>query len=414
MFTVMIRLALAGSLAVGAMSCGGGEAIVKTVKNDPKKKEAKQLVTDARDEAAAGKLDDADRSYGEAYATAAESPKLAFEILAEWVDFLDHAGRSGRACAVAKQYNDANVGDPRGYALYAEALILGNRGKDALDIATQLVQLTPDDPAGHEKRGRALLQLGQMDEGIDELRKAVQLDGSNAKFHMSLGSALHQTGDANKAALEFRAALKSAPEDPQAHVLLGMALRDQDETDEALSHLQKALDLDPKNGPAYFELGVLYNRQSAQLAEHGQAKQAEAKQAEAQESFGKAVQYAPNESRYWYAYGEIYRVQQRSDDALKAYRKAVALEPPYPKAVSKLGGMLVEKKQYDEAEPYLIQAIRKDDKNPANYWYLGKAYAAKKRNRAAIDNYELFLKYAPKNDSDREKAKEIINQLKRK
>jgi tetratricopeptide (TPR) repeat protein len=76
--------------------------------------------------------------------------------------------------------------------------------------------------------------------------------------------------------------------------------------------------------------------------------------------------------------------------------------------------MLVEKKQYDEAEKYLIQAIRKDDKNAANYWYLGKAYAALHKSRAAIDNYELFLRYAPKNDGDREKAKELINQLKRK
>jgi len=126
------------------------------------------------------------------------------------------------------------------------------------------------------------------------------------------------------------------------------------------------------------------------------------------------VKYAPNESRFWYAYGEIFRVQERTDQALQAYRKAVELEPPFPKAFGKLGGMLVDKKQYDEAEPLLIQAIRKDDKYALNYWYLGKAYAAKKKNRQAIDSYEMFLKHAAKDDANRERAREIINNLKRK
>src|SRR5262249_43412352 len=93
-------------------------------------------------------------------------------------------------------------------------------------------------------------------------------------------------------------------------------------------------------------------------------------------------------------------------------KRAVEIDPPFPKAFGKLGSVLVDNKQYDDAEPYLIQAIRKDPKNAINYWYLGKAYAALHKNRQAIDNYELYLKYAPKTDADREKAKEIINQLK--
>jgi superkiller protein 3 len=182
-------------------------------------------------------------------------------------------------------------------------------------------------------------------------------------------------------------------------VLLGMALRDQSELDESKTYLDKAIELDPKNGRAYFELGVLYNRQL--------------KQADAEAAFGKAVKFSPGESRFWYAYGEIFRVQERNDEAISAYRKAVELEPPYPKALGKLGGLLVDKKQYDEAEPLLIQAIRKDDKNAVSYWYLGKAYAAKRKNRQAIDNFELFLKYAAKDDANREKAREQINKLKR-
>ena len=126
------------------------------------------------------------------------------------------------------------------------------------------------------------------------------------------------------------------------------------------------------------------------------------------------MKYSPNESLFWYAYGEIYRVQAHNTEAIAAYRRALEIDPPYPKASGKLGGALVDTKQYDEAEPYLIQAIRKDPKIAVNYWYLGKAYAAKHKNRQAIDNYELFLKYAAKDDNDRDKAREMINSLKRK
>ena len=415
MFTVMKRLALMGTLVVGtiggvgAAGCGSGGGEVKTAKQDPKKKEAKAQVVEAREAAGHGNYDEADRLYAEASSTASESPKLVFEILVEWVDMLSHAGRASRGVSLAKQYNEAHLEDVSGYDLYAGALLDANKPKEALDIASQLVALSGENPGGHEKRGRALLLLGQNDDALDELRKAVQLAPDNAKYHITLGDALHDLGDANKAALELRAALKTAPNDPQAHALLGAALRDQDEIDEAKQHFDKALELDPKNGTAYFELGVLYNRQASQLT----GDKAEKKQAEAQEALGKAVKYSPNESRYWYAYGEIYRVQQHIDEALSAYHKAVDVDPPYAKAFAKLGGMYFEKKSYDEAERWLTQAIRKDDHNAIAYWYLAKVYVATKRPRAAFENIDLYLKYAAKEDPNREKARELREQLKR-
>jgi Flp pilus assembly protein TadD len=400
MRTVLTLLALAGALVLATASCGGGEAVVKAVKKDPKKKEAKQLVTDARERAAAGKNDDADRLYGEAYATASDAPKLAWEILVDWVDFLEHANRPGRARDVAKQYFDANPADPKGYDLYAETLIAAGKGQEALEVANQLLQLVTDGASGHDKRGRALIVLEQVPEGVEELRKAVQIEPGNAKYHMALGAALHKMGDVNKAALEFRAALKAAPDDPEAHILLGMALRDQGEKSEAKTYLDKAIALDPRNGRAYFELGLYYS--------------IEKMIPETEAALTKAVTYAPNESRFWYAYGEIYRVQDRTAEAISAYRKALELEPPYPKALGKLGAVLADKKQYDEAETLLTQAIHKDEKTAINYWHLGRVYAGQHKNRQAIDALEAYLKHAGKNDDNVGKARAMISDLKRK
>ncbi len=392
----MSRLLLVAVLAATApLGCSGPEKIVKKVKKDPKQNEQKQALAEARDEAASGHNENADKAYSQAY-----DVNKDWDVFEEWVDFLLHAGRASRAIEVTKGFYDANPMDVKGYALYCDALLAGNKGADALDVANKLLGFNGDDPGAHERKGRALLLLDKNDDALDELRKAVQLDPDTARFHISLGNGLHKNGDINKAQLEFRAALKSAPDDPEANTLLGMALRDQGEYDEAKSYLDKAIQLDPKNGRAYFELGVLYNKQL--------------KQTEAEEAFGKAVKYSPNESLFWYAYGEIYRVQSRNEEAINAYRRAVDLDPPFPKAIGKLGQVLVLAKQYDDAEPVLIQAIRREPKAAINYLNLGAVYQAKKKPRQAIDNYELFLKYAPTNDPDRRKAREAISELKRK
>ena len=41
-----------------------------------------------------------------------------------------------------------------------------------------------------------------------------------------------------------------------------------------------------------------------------------------------------------------------TDEAYASYRKAVEIDPPYPKAIAKLGQMLVERKEFDEAEAF--------------------------------------------------------------
>ena len=74
--------------------------------------------------------------------------------------------------------------------------------------------------------------------------------------------------------------------------------------------------------------------------------------------------------------------------------------------------MLAQRKQYDEAEIVLTQAVRRDSKSAQNYMLLGVVYAAKRKPKQAIDNYELFLKYAPKNDADRPRVLNAISELK--
>lgn len=397
MLRMVRRLALVCCVALAAPACGGGgESPGKTAKKPGKSssRDSKALLSEARDAARNGELDDADAAYGKAYEVAKE-----FEILEEHVDFLIHAGRATRAQEVAKAFYEANTTNPKGYDIYAEALLAGSDGAGAKAIADEMIGLYPDEPGGHEKLGRALILLDKPDEGVEELRKAVGLDSGNADLQLSLGLALHNLKKVDEAALAFRAALKKAPEDSKAHTYLGMALRDQGELDESKTYLDKAIELDGDNGRAYFELGLLYNRQG--------------KQADAEIALSRAVQKSPNESLFWYAYGEIYRLQKRIDDAMNAYKKAVDLDPPYPKAVAKLTQLLIERKQLDEAENVLTPALRREPKQAAYHFQLGALQAARRKPRDAIQSYQRYLELAPRNDPDRDRARDEIKDLKR-
>ena len=392
MTRVLAKLLLASALAASVTACGSTPKPVKKARKEPRH-DAKAMRDEARDDAKSGDYDAADKKYGEAYEQSKD-----FDILEEYVYFLAQNGRAAKAVDLAKAYYDANVSDTHGYTLYADALLAAEDGAKALEVADQLIQMNGDDAAGHEKKGRALILLGK-EEGLEELRKAVHLDGS-ATNQILLGKALFSLGKVDEAALAFRAAVKQEPESAEAHTFLGMALRGQSEFDEAKTHLEKAIDLDSRDGRAYFELGLIAGIQS--------------KAEEAEDALAKAVKLSPNESQFWYAYGEVYRSTDRLDEAISAYRKAVELDPPYPKAQQKLGLLLVDRKQYDEAEVVLTQAIRRDKNVPINYLNLGVVYAAKKKNQLAIENFEKFLQLAPKNDADRGRARDAINELKRK
>jgi tetratricopeptide (TPR) repeat protein len=389
MLGVLARLVLA--CAVIAPACVSDGRQVKHGKQA--KHDERALLKDAQEDARNGDYEASDKAFDEAYQISHD-----FEVVEDRVDMLIHAaGKATRAVEVAKAYYDDNIKDVRGFNLYAEALLAAGNGAEALNVAVEIVKLNGDDPAGHEKRGRALILLDKNDEGVDELRKARDLDSKSSTYQMALGTALLQLKHIDEAAVAFHAAIKAAPDDADAYVQLGAARRQQQELDDAKGYLDKAIELDPRNGTAHFELGLLYNAQG--------------KQAEAEAELLRSVQLAPNNSLFWYATGEIYRVQERFDEAINAYKKAGEIDPPYPKALQKLGLMLVERKQYDAAEVVLTRAIRREPNIATNYLNLGTVYAAKGRTRAAIDNIETYLKKAPKNDADLERARATLDKL---
>jgi cytochrome c-type biogenesis protein CcmH/NrfG len=402
-----VAIGLVGAVVPALPACGGGgEAKTRTkTKNDKKAQNAKQLLQQARAAAAKNDVDRADVLYRQAF-----KEDRKFSILEEHVHFLIDAHHPGKAVEVAKLYYDEETADTQGFALYAEALIEANQAKAALEVTEGLLQLDDASAQAHALRGRALVLDGQRDDGIDELRKALQLDSRDPKVVMALGEALHKAGKVDEAALQLRSAVKLDPENPRAYTLLGAALRDQKEIDDAKAALREAVRLDPDNSRAYFELGIMHN----QLSENADAEQA----------LGKAVELDPEDSTYWYAYGQILWLRAvvdnkvvdpgKLDKAINAYRRALEIHPPHPKASGKLVMALVDADRHDDAEVMLTGMLRADPDNAQSYYYLGVVYAHAKKYKLAIDAYEKYMELGDKRDPERDRVKKAILDLKRK
>jgi len=143
---MIARVLLIACLVVG---CGGHKTKTKTAGDGKQKKaDAHAMLGQARDAAKGGDLDEADKDYEQAYALDKQ-----FDVLEERVDFLIHAGRSGKALEAAKAYYDGNATDAKGYKLYAEALLANNKASEALEISIRSSRSTTRIPRATRRRG---------------------------------------------------------------------------------------------------------------------------------------------------------------------------------------------------------------------------------------------------------------------
>jgi len=376
-------------------ACGGGAKDTKKPKTKKPKGDPAGALAAARAAAQAGDLDTADAKY-----TEASKAKPDVAITEEHVKFLlDHA-LPDKAVLVAKTFYELNPADAKGNLIYANALIGAGDFATAIEVSDNLVSLDEKSAAGYEARGRAKILASLLDEGVEDLRKAVELEPKNANYLTSLGSGLDQAKKPDEAALQLRAAIELEPENARALRLLGAVRRAQFETQESVSWLIKATKADPNDAEAWFQLAVSQNDLGDNL--------------EAETSAQKATALNAGVSRYWYVYGEMLRINKKSDDAVGAYRKALESKPPHPKAAGKLAKVLYESGKPAEAEVFLTGLLQNDRNNADLYFNLGFAYAAQKKYKLAVDALEKYMELASKDDGLRKTAEAEIKVLKKK
>lgn len=133
-----------------------------------------------------------------------------------------------------------------------------------------------------------------------------------------LGMDALQAGRGDEARIRLEHALKSSPQDAEAHHHLAQVLRYQGKLDEAIRHMSTAVRLSGDDPDWTVELGELY-------AATGNI-------AEASACADRALSRGGQLSGAWVLRGDVLRANQRTDEALAAYHRAITGDNP-PHAV---------------------------------------------------------------------------------
>jgi tetratricopeptide (TPR) repeat protein len=137
----------------------------------------------------------------------------------------------------------------------------------------------------------------------------------------------------------------------KARALVDAAIKMSD-SDAAVKLLWQATDIAPSDEDAYVYLGLYYNSRSDF--------------ADVVKVYQKLVKYQPNQVSAYLNIGEAYMSfsPAKTDDALVYYRKAYEIDPKNSFAALRIGEVLAQSGQHDEALKYLKIALGDSAKNP--------------------------------------------------
>lgn len=240
----------------------------------------------------------------------------------------------------------------------------------------------------HLFSGLALFQLSQPDKAARELEKAVHLNDSDATAHLWLGYAYSAESHDEAALAEFEAASKLQPENidalygiGQSYLKIGEAATEKlfstaadggrawqlageqyqlrGERDKAVTMFEGALERRPDLAdlrktvtemggkiPAASTREVSANQRILEDRLYNEAHDSE-KHAEA--AFSRIGELAPDSYRAHQVIADSLSAQQRSEDAIKEYRAALALKPDLPNLHAAIGNNYLLLSQPDEA-----------------------------------------------------------------
>ena len=259
------------------------------------------------------------------------------------------------------------------------------------------------------------LSLGEVDQAAAYLDSALKLKPDDVETQVDAAGVWFRKEDAAKARSLVKSALDKEPNHARAHGLLGRIYVFEGDPDHAIEELKTSLDLqhDADFESQYF-LGIAYL--SAK------------KLPEASAWFQQLQARMGDSAALHMLFGRAYLIAKLPQQAIVEFRQTIKLDPKYPRAHGFLGYAYLEFYQeegyprareefqkelkvhpdeyqvqellgiadvnlrdFPAAEVALLHAARLHPQEASVYLYLGEAYAATNRIRAAVDVLEKYV-----------------------
>ena len=248
-------------------------------------------------------------------------------------------------------------------------------------------------------------------------QQTTPLDGSpqapaNSLKVVADARALMATGDFKTAENLLRTYLVRDPQSGQAHYLLAYTLLRQNKPKDSLQEYTRAASLEPPNAEQLREVGQAYvllddtadagkwflrsiemnSSDPESWYNLGRLRYTEQRFSDAVDSFKHALTLAPGSVKVENNLGLAYEGLNRTDDAVIAYRQAIALQDAGPperaseQPLLNLAIVLGHQAKLAEAQPLLLQAVRIAPQDPRIHEQLGQLYM-QQGNYAEAEKY---------------------------
>ena len=278
----------------------------------------------------------------------------------------------------------------------AKVYNMTNRGKQALDLASQYLSKHPDSVEGLETLGIAHAVLGRFDEAERYLQKALAADPKRVKTELELANVYVRSGNTAKAKQLLENLIKKTPNDVRPfHMLAAMESKGGNK-ERALEVYQMSVASNPSDVQGLYKIGRIYlTNRDLQRAEEsaenlikkfpknpegyklkGLTYYQRKQYAEAISSLQTSIKLAPALEAYYflglcqYAIGEL-------ENSLSQFRVVLDQSPDFRQARIMLANVLLTQKRTDDAINELKRVLRNNENDAIARDLLGSAYMSK-------------------------------------
>lgn len=180
---------------------------------------------------------------------------------------------------------------------------------DAEQAARRAIQIQSTNAVAYDRLGAALEERGLSSTDVEQAyRRAIELDSQFAVAHVHLAGLLSKTGRKSEAQPLYARAIELAKDAP-THVLIAESLQSEQRWHDSEPALRRALEIDANSPSALYLLGrSLVVRQVYD---------------EAEQMLKKAIEISPRSFAPYPVLGSAYLAKERYEDAEKIYNRAV-------------------------------------------------------------------------------------------
>src|SRR5215469_4090942 len=238
--------------------------------------------------------------------------------------------------------------------------------------------------------------------------QAAKIDHASAYYHYALAHMYAELAEMpgarnenlNKAIENYKQAIQADPTTPllteelsDVYFQFGRAREAQDDAEAALAK-------NPNDVPAHRLLARVYTRQ---IGDPQQQRIDENMLHKAIGEYHKIAELAPNDADSLVMLGRLEKIAQNSDEAQKAYKRALALDPENEEALAGLAMVYLDKGNNEEASSILKKLA---DKNPSqrSLRQLASAYEQMKEYTLAAETLNRALAQNPQDAADLQRA----------